>query len=69
MSSLAPSVHERLSDTEIEALAAGIRDISSKQKLLARPALQSLLNFINKRSTSHQLPLPDSCVSGFLAFS
>jgi hypothetical protein len=36
-----------LSDAEIEALTAGVQDVSSTQKLLARPALKSLLNLIN----------------------
>jgi hypothetical protein len=48
MSNLATSVDKKLCNTEIEALTAEIREISSKQKLLARPALQSFLNFIIK---------------------
>jgi hypothetical protein len=38
----------QLSDAEIKALTAKIEAISSKEKILAKPALQALLSLINK---------------------
>ncbi len=36
----------QLSDAEMEALAAEIQGVSSKEKMLVRPALQALLSLI-----------------------
>jgi hypothetical protein len=43
------STHEiQLTDAEVEALAAQIEAISSKEKALAKPILRALLSVVNK---------------------
>jgi hypothetical protein len=43
---MSPTGDIKLSDAEIEALAAEIQGVSSKDKMLARPTLQALLLLI-----------------------
>jgi hypothetical protein len=42
----------QLSDAEIEALTAEIQSVSSKEKLLARPALYAMLSLIRASADS-----------------
>jgi hypothetical protein len=54
---MSPTGDIQLSDAEIEALAAEIQGVSSKEKMLVRPTLQALLLLIRTSANASLLEI------------